>query len=210
MTDLKKYISKEIAKEFSRKLPKLQTKTGKIPITKHQSDYGISGNTFRAFRGFKHQPSYVYRAWAKSITTSIAGRHIAQKACSRDSFLKWHRELTESLQKYWKKKQGKRLSFAHCFKCVDLYISWLVTHNFGEASVSVALEKVANCPLDSQILKKLNLCYSNALPMGNPSMGHIANENTYEFCQNLIGVFAENCGGSRLLFDRFAYKRGNG
>ncbi len=103
------------------------------------------------------------------------------------------------------------MSIAHCMKCVDAYIAWLVRIDFGDSAISLALENVANCLLDQQILLKLNECYSNMLPIGpKPSMRNITDIETYNFCQDLIGVFAERGKGTRLLFDRFGYKRGNG
>jgi hypothetical protein len=39
-------------------------------------------------------------------------------------------------------------------------------------------------------------------------MGHIANEHTYNFCQDLVAEFAASCGGTPLLFDYYAWKRG--
>ena len=47
-----------------------------------------------------------------------------------------------------------------------------------------------------------------ALPIRKPSMGDIHSENTYAFCQTLITNFATHFGGSRLLFDYFAWRRG--
>jgi hypothetical protein len=79
--------------------------------------------------------------------------------------------------------------------------------NFGSA-VKEGFINHAICPLDRQILARLNECLSGALPMASPSMGHIANMRTYDFCQELIADFAGSCGGTPLLFDYWAWKRG--
>lgn len=214
MTDLNKYISDKCASEFSRRVSKLQKKTGAMQHLEHDDPtYGIAGNTFRAFTGWKRKPSNTYKEWAASITEGINAQILGKVTKSRCSFLEWHSDLFRLFQKHWKKKQGKNLSIAHCYKCVDLYVAWLVKGYFGDLSVSQALERVANCPLDKQTLAKLNECYSRALPMGKPTMSHITDINTYNFCQELIGVFVEYADkkrGNRILFDRFAYKRGNG
>lgn len=44
--------------------------------------------------------------------------------------------------------------------------------------------------------------------MSNPSMKDIHNHVTYTFCQDAITEFAEASGGTRLLFDEYAWKRG--
>ena len=89
-----------------------------------------------------------------------------KKSKSRDKFLKWHRKLEKLLQSHWENRQGAKLSIAHCMKCVDAYIAWIVRIDYGDIAVSLALENVANCLLDQQILLKLNECYSNMLPIG--------------------------------------------
>lgn len=211
MTDLGAYISKKMVIAFSRKISSLRKKTASIPFAKRKASYGVGGNTFRAFTGWKRKPSVVYREWAEVTTISLNEKSLLQKSKSRDRFLVWHEQLAASLQAHWKRRQGMHLSVAHCMKCVDGYVAWLVSLKFDNGAGSVALEQVANCLLDQQILKKLNACYSNALPMGpKPSMGHITHIETYVFCQELIGAFVDVAGGTRILFDRFGYKRGNG
>lgn len=211
MKDLKKYISKKMEADFRKRLPELRRQTAAIPIDQKRKTFGLGGNTFRAFTGWNNKPSIVYRQWAEAVTLEITSNHLKKVSRSRKAFLSWHDQLERSLQSHWRKIQGSHLSIAHCMKCVDAYVAWLTRHNFGDPSASVALEKVANCLLDKQVLLKLNQCYSNALPIGQaPSMGHITHRETYDFCQDLIGAFAEKVGGNRLLYDRFGYVKGNG
>ena len=75
-------------------------------------------------------------------------------------------------------------------------------------AVTRGFEAHAHCALDRHTLTKLNGCLSFALPMPHASMGNILTNNTYVFCQDLISEFTRHCGGTPLLFDYFAWKRG--
>ncbi len=91
---------------------------------------------------------------------------------------------------------------------VDLYIKWLCSNNECSEKLANSLIKYAYCALDSQILTKLNEALNHALPIRKPSMGDIANQYTYDYCQSLIKDFSETYNGTRLLFDYYAWERG--
>ncbi|VAW77598.1 hypothetical protein MNBD_GAMMA14-1284 [hydrothermal vent metagenome] len=129
---------------------------------------------------------------------------------SREGFLEWHEFLLASLERRWRYYEGGVPDLAHRLKLVDLFIKWLSGYDFGEPRFIEALEHNAHCALDSQTLHKMNICYSNALPIARPSMGNIANMRSYLLCQDLIDRFATRFGGTRLLFDYFAWRKGGG
>ena len=59
---MKQYINKTLAREFRNSLPEInKKKTGQKPINSDDSSYGVAGNTFRAYRGWKKKPSEVYK-----------------------------------------------------------------------------------------------------------------------------------------------------
>src|SRR3990172_7248185 len=182
---MKKYYRNPIGTDFKASLPRLRKKIRAESFDPNDSIYGIAGNTFRAFRGFK-KPSRTYRSWARSITENAIKNH-------------------------WKKEQDNEPSFAHTYKMVDLYLKWLCSNEKCPEKLANSIIKYGYCALDSQILKKLNEALSYALPIRirNPSMGDITNENTYEYCQSLIMDFAENFNGYRLLFDYYAWVPGS-
>jgi hypothetical protein len=206
---MKQYINNKLATEFRRSLPRIRkNKIGQRPID-DDSSYGVAGNTFRAYRGWKN-PSKVYKLWAKKVTANLINQQSTIDVYTRETFLKWHTGLYNSLQRYWKKHRGNQLPLSHCYKLVDLYIKWISAHQLQDKKFLEGIVRNANCALDSQILERLNCCYSKALPIFKPSMGHIHNQNTYNFCQSLIAKFSESCGGSRLLFDYWAWQKDNG
>jgi len=209
MASTKKYISNRKKKSFKKRIPKLLAETSSISKDNHSSSYGAKGNTFRALRGFRRAPSKVFREWAESVTDKLDTKQVKSDIGTRAGFIKWHKKLARSLNRYWRIKQRRSLSLAHKYKLIDLYIKWISKHDFLDRPTARLLVKNANCALDSQVLKMLNKCYSGALPIGVPTMGNITNQNTYDFCQELIFDFVGPCGGTRLLFDRYAYKRGN-
>jgi hypothetical protein len=179
------------------------------PFSNHDQRYGAGGSTLRAYRTVRESPSSVFRGWAGNVCKpdDFVG-NIARHLASRDAFLEWHATLARQLESHWRKKQGRPLSFAQRFKLIDLFIKWLSEYDLGNPTLTEGFIAYANCALDRQTLAKLNECLSGALPIPAPSMGHIANENTYNFCQELVGEFAGSCGGTPLLFDYWAWKRG--
>ncbi len=208
---MKHYINEQFAREFKKYIPEIIRKQiAQRPIDVHDISFGLAGNTFRAYRTLKSTPSQIFRTWAKNNTERLAKRQPTENISTREGFLKWHGGLYLSLQKQWKISEGKQLPLAHCYKLVDLYIKWISAHQFKDKAFIDAIVKNANCPLDRQVLERLNECYSLALPIFKPSMGHIHNQNTYNLCQELIAEFSQQCGGSRLLFDYWTWRRGNG
>jgi hypothetical protein len=206
---MKQFINHSLASQFKKSIPELKKQIGQKPLHSDDATFGVAGNTFRAYRDWI-KPSETYKSWAKNITASLKRQPPSEDISTPEGFLKWHRKLYNSLQRYWKKHQGKQLQLSHCYKLIDLYIKWLSAHRLQDNETLEGIIRHANSALDSQILEHLNKCYSMALPIFKPSMGHIHNQNTYIFCQSLITAFSEPCGGSRLLFDYWAWKKGNG
>lgn len=209
MHSLPDYFSPEHGKAFANALPELRRRIGCTSIEQRSDDFGVGGNTFRAYRNWPLPPSSIYREWAESIYNNIDANRLADQVYTAEGFREWHISLAESLQAHWKVKQGEALSFAHQYKLIDLFIKWLSGYNFGIPQLTNAFMLHGNCALDSQTLSKLNECLSFALPLTRPSMGDIHSWRTYDFCQTLIGRFTDHYGGTRLLFDYFAWQPGN-
>ena len=207
MRTISEHFSRKHQQAFSAALPRLRKLVGTKAFKLHNHQYGAAGNTLRAYRAFLKPPSAVFRSWAAKVSGRLPSnleRHLA----TRDAFLHWHASLARQLQHVWRREQMTPLNFAHQFKLVDLFVKWLSEHDFGSTSITEGFIMYANSALDRQVLAKLNECLSGALPIRAPSMGHISNEHTYAFCQDLIAEFAGSCGGTPLLFDYYAWRRG--
>ena len=202
------YFSSEQGAAFAKALPSLRAQIGADPWVPLGSNYGVGGNTFRAFVGWPEKPGAVYRGWAERTCQRLDVTALVQQLQTSDGFSVWHASLASSLQRAWQRQQGSALSFAHQHKLIDLFVKWLSRHDFSSPKLSESLIVHANCALDSQTLIKLNECLSMALPLTKPSMGDIHSKNTYLFCQGLIEKFSVHHGGSRLLFDYFAWRKG--
>ena len=205
---MKKYLDKRQLSQFSKSLKKTRAILGKANISEMPSSYGIEGNTFRAYRGWKYSPSKCYREWVEENTQRIIKSQPTQSISNEVNFGKWHKNLYNSLNKHWKKKQGKALSLAHCYKLIDLYIKWLSQFDFEDKKFVENLNKYASCALDSQTIERINQCYGQCLPINNPRMGDVINQNTYNYCQEIINEFCKSGGGTKLEFDYWAWKKG--
>jgi len=212
MRAIANYFSESHQKKFSEALPRLREFVGATPFTHHNQTYGATGNTLRAYRALRVPPSVVFRKWAWEICNrpllTVFTLELEQHVSSRGEFTRWHESLARKLQNFWRAEQKQSLSYAQQFKLVDLFIKWLSEHDFNNEAVKAGLIEHANCALDRQILLRLNDCLRGALPMPSPSMGHIKNKFTYTFCQELIDEFSRACGGTPLLFDYWAWRRG--
>jgi len=208
MKPLSKYFSVELGNAFAATLPQSQKIIGSAPFNPQNPKYGVGGNTFRAYTGWLLSPSKTYRQWAEPICRALDPSSLGTQLSTAQGFQFWHSSLADSLQAHWIANQGRPLSFAHQHKLIDLFVKWLSRHEFPSSQLSQALVDHANCALDSQTLSKLNECLSFALPISKPSMGDVHSGITYVFCQDLISDFATHFGGSRLLFDYFAWKAG--
>lgn len=208
MQPLSIYFDPMLMASFARALPRLHRQLATLPFAKRKATFGIAGETFRAYTGWHNPPSILYREWAASICETLTPEALMARLETRQSFLAWHASLAASLQKHWYRHEYRHLSFAHQYKLVDLCIKWLSRHDFGSTEITSGFVAHANCALDRQTLAKLNACLSFALPMPAPSMGHILGPTTYQFTQEAIAAFALHCGGTPLLFDYFAWKKG--
>jgi hypothetical protein len=207
MNKLADYFSQELGAAFASAIPSLREEIGIADFERSSSDYGVGGNTFRAFRG-SQQPSKTYRQWAKLTCDELCIESLEKQLTTGEGFNDWRNSLAGSLQHVWRQEQGGELSFAHQHKLVDLFVKWLSAHDLSAPGLSESLVIRANCALDSQTLSKLNECLSMMLPISRPSMGHIHSKNTYVFCQGLIEEFSVQFGGTPLLFDYFAWRSG--
>jgi hypothetical protein len=204
---MEQFYDQSIGEDFRSKLTGLMKKVRSQSFDGELCSYGIGGNTFRAYRGYNQRPSEVYRSWASLKTKDVLGGHFPSMIDQR-AFDEWHHELFESIYNHWLTEQGQEISFAHTSKLLDLYLKWLMTNQRCPDKLASAILHYGYCALDSQILFRLNQCLSGALPIKNPTMGDILNRNTYVFCQHLIRDFAEKFGGTRTLFDFYAWEPG--
>lgn len=208
MEELRIHYDVSIGMQFETEIASIREAIGRKPFNQRDSTFGVAGNTFRAYRNHPERPSKVYRDWASDICNPIDAERLSVSIDCPGGFNNWHLSLAESLQTYWSSEQRSNLSFAHLYKLVDLFIKWLSSHSFNSTNLHQILAEQANCALDSQTLQKINQCLSMALPLSKPSMGDIHSRVTYDFCQRIIGDFAKTYGGTRLLFDYFAWRKG--
>ncbi len=206
MPSIDPYINRGEAKRFLASIPWINSES--IAQSKWNADhstYGVGANTFRAFTGYQNKPSVQYRAWARNQSKSLSGEALLKATSSRQDFDAWHQELAQSLRRTWQRTQSKPLSVPHKYKLVDLYVKWLTRHAFTPPSVTEGLLNHAHCALDSRILNTINKCLSSALPLNAASMGHIATEEIYAFCQQVIREYCLAIGGTPILFDYYAW-----
>lgn len=210
-------IEKSESKKYQKFLRDIKKETGKPDWDSRADSCGVAGNTFRAYGAYVakrgkgeegNRPSEIYREWAEKQNKAIS-KLSPESISSQEDFDNWHQKLAKSLQNHWSKTEdGIQLSIAHKYKLVDLYIKWLTQHKLPEPELNDIFIQFAHCALDSQILAKINDHLDGLLPIAKPSMGCIATENAYAFCQAVIRDYCNAVGGTPLLFDYYAWQRG--
>jgi len=201
-------INSESIKSFKSLIPQLKDKPNSGDHLGQLSFFGITGSTFRAYQNKKRPPSEVYREWARTTLNGVVETTDAEKYKNKDEFENWSLGLLRSLDSYWSEQQEEELKPAHLYKMRDLFLRFLCMHKSCPETLARSILQYGNSPLDSQSLAKLNECLKFSLPMENPSMKSVTNENSYNFCQQIIEAIAKKAGGSKLMFDFWAYKKG--
>lgn len=209
---IRKFINEGQLREFQKAIPEIQKEImGQEKWESNDGSYGARGNTFRAYGVYvegENTPSAIFRRWARRKTPQVL-RTDPQLISSQDEFDLWHKKLGKSLQSYWQREEsGKELSTAHKYKLVDLYIKWLTKHSLPEPSLNEMLIRFGHCALDLQSIRMINDHLSEILPIPSPSMGNVISENSYNFLQEIIREYCNIAGGTSLIFDYYAYKKG--
>lgn len=215
------YVDPKEKKKFEEAIPRIRANwIAKTKWDDHHPNFGVGSNTLRAFGNYGLKPGEAYREWAARQCETIFGRDkealgtLRKSLTSQQKFEEWHALIAKSLQIAWKHKQKKKgidkaggISIAHKYKLVDLFLKWLSRHDFGDnGAFARLLERYAHCALDKYTLEKINACLGGALPLKNPTMGHVHTENTYLYCQELIREYCRlTKDGTPLLFDFFAW-----
>lgn len=205
---MKQYINRVQVTLFSTSLQETRKIFGSRNVRDMKPNYGISGNTFRAYSNWKMKPSSIYQQWARLNTTMIIKSPPKNSVSDSKKYQTWHSNLYNTLNEYWLKNQGEYLSLAHCYKLIDLYIKWISQFNFGDTEFINGITKYASCALDSQTIQRINRCYDYCLPINAPKMGDIINKNTYDFCQKIICDFCGEASATNLEFDFWAWENG--
>lgn len=86
---------------------------------KMPADLGITGSTFRAYRGSGGCPSATFRSWAAGEAYALINRRAVQ---NRKDFLELHGELASSLSAHWSRTGLRNLTVAEKYKIVDLFV----------------------------------------------------------------------------------------
>lgn len=171
-----------------------------------KTNWGIAGNTFRAYVKYKKQPSLIYREWAKETVTEANFLKKLNCINKYDEFLKVHKYLQGSLDRFWKREQGKSLTFSQRNKIIDLFIKFLSKSEIEEFhSLNQILLEFGHIPLDKFTLLAVKDCFYGIVLAPNPSMGDIRETDTYDFIQNQIRELMIDAKLPNLFFDYYAW-----
>jgi hypothetical protein len=189
-------------KDFADKVKEIENRSCPSQSKRVYEDYGIDGSTFRAFRNMD-KPSQKYREQAKICALQLESDNFKSITCQAEFDL-WHLKFAESFNRAF----DNQLIFSQKMKLTDLFFKWAFQNERFESSIRNVIYKYAYCALDSIILKKMNLCFKNILPMGGKiSMGDIKEQTTYQFCQRLIDSIVAACNTTRIVFDIWAWEK---
>lgn len=167
------------------------------------SNYGIAGNTFRAFRNCEVSPSHIYRTWVNAHGYNLVN---AQNIETRNEFLEFHGVLERSLSEFWEVSGCRPLKLAERNKIIDLFtkaVAFSISHPCEQQRP--ALYKYANIPLDKFSLLAVKRLFYGIVICDNPSMGNIRDEETYNFIQSQIFQLTAAVNVANLVFDHYSW-----
>lgn len=160
--------------------------------TAHDKSWGITGSTFRAFRGLSVPPSATYRQWASLQAPGIICDEITDLAVCRTT-------LQNSLTEEWRKSNAE-LTTTYRDKLVDLFLMHMARCPDTRSDNRGVIVSDGNVPLDRHSLRGLGLILP-AMAIGVPSMGSIRTEVTYNAIQDLIRRITLELMLPNLYFD---------
>lgn len=169
-------------------------------------NFGIDGNTFRAYRNYPIFPSLVYKNWIdeNDILKNYAERFNLLNSLS--SFKSIHSELCADLTEYWIKCQKEGLTISQKFKIIDLFVKFnsrIKVNGYDQLNNNLC--KYGNIPLDSYSLRAISLNFYGIVISQRPGMGDIKDELTYNFLQDQINELMIDLQLPNLYFDYYAW-----
>lgn len=207
--NLEKYIDNEELNRFvsmKDEINKLYSIRIKINAN---SNFGVSGNTYRVFRGLPKKPSNVFRKWAFDIVKDDVFLEEVALITNKIEFSVIHVKYASLLDKYWKYEQGVELSLAHRNKLIDLFFKFVAKCNLSNEAINNNIIAFANIPVDSKTLLGLNKMYNGILLNDKISMGVIKTKYAYDYIQELVLLLSEKTNMPALYFDYFSFNVDN-
>jgi hypothetical protein len=167
------------------------------PYADGPNNWGVSGNTFRAFRNYDpvSSPSIRYDSWANTQAQDAVIQNF-----NGQNFQDLHDHLSASLVEHWSTYGEPHLNIAHKFKLVDLFILRMSWFENLAPQVRDYLRVCGNPALDGGTLKNLS-CIVPGLVIGSPTMGAIKSVFAYQALQDVIHQITLQANVSKLNFD---------
>ena len=166
----------------------------------------VKGNTFRAFRKLRRQPSRVFRDWAYDALVLRRSLDGLSRVQSQSEYDGWLLALVEDLRKYWKHEMRVPLPFGPSYKLPNLLMKGL-NERLQTAEFKGTTE-FFHVALDSYTLAGVRnfivLSDGRKIPKG-ASMGFIKTEADYQELQNGIRSLAARAGVHPIAYDYLAW-----
>ncbi len=203
--NIEKYIDhKEIRRFISKKNEIDDFYSKRIEINPNSS-FGVSGNTYRVFKGLKKRPSDVFKKWAWSTINDKQFLGEISRLTTKSEFNDLHIKCANLLNDFWKLEQELELSFAHKNKLVDLFFKNIAKCDLNNEIINKNIIAYANIPIDSKTLFGLNKMFKGILLNDKKSMGVIKTKESYEYVQELVLCLSEKSHLPALYFDYFSF-----
>jgi hypothetical protein len=172
--------------------------------SKMPPDHGIGGNTFRAFQRAGLQPSKLFQTWVADSATAILKEK--QRDACRQGFLDLHAKLSDSWRSYWNEHAKREIKTSEKYKVVDLYIKALAKHTDHDfENLRPFFYQFGNVPLDRFSLLLIREEFLGVILSKNPSMGDVADDETYHYLQDELFRHTSSAKVPNLAFDIYAW-----
>ena len=206
LIELTKYRNKSKFKLLLKSLPSAEQHYQLRVNVASPKSIGASGSMFRVFKGIE-KPSSIYKNWgfSKIKSKNFIGTVLSIK--SQKDFNIFHKKLGASLERYWLNNTFSKLTFAHKYKLVNLFIKRACELNLGNDKINEKLILFGHVPLDSLVLKTIDEMYSGIFLLAGRSMGQV-NETAYNFYQTIIYELMSEINSVPLYFEYYAWNIG--
>ncbi len=173
--------------------------------------HSVGPNIFRAFRHLPMKPSVIFRDWAyecfsKQFLTDF------RNVSSRSHYRKWVYEVSDSMQRRWKRATGAMMAPGPSLKLANLIAKRLCLFREIPVREFERLVWFLEVPLDIYTIQAMANCvpgFPDHEEIGRipkaATMGFVTNKKMYEAFQDGIRQLTDDAGVPPIAFDCLAW-----
>jgi hypothetical protein len=167
---------------------------------------GVAGNTFRAFRNLRVQPSVTFRAWATDYLTNTP---VSSSISDGQSYAQYVHNATDSLCAEWQRETGSEMGYGRGAKLFNLVLKQFACLSCLSEDQRSTLIDLQHIPLDSYTIVGLRAIAPQLAIPKSATMRFVETPDQYAEFQAVIRAIAKKAGVPPIYYDVLAWNMGH-